>query len=166
MQEQACENVDTCNTDQLSFKAYFSQWLAATSALAPFTASTIYPLLAASSVAAAKTCTAGSTGTHCGFQYTQGTNDGSFGIGQQMSALGVITSSMVTVPGEKVVAPVTNSTGGTSVGDSSAGLVDSSSIPGSITIAATTQDKVGAAFLSLAILSSVVGGGVFMVLDT
>ncbi|TVY14369.1 Mannan endo-1,6-alpha-mannosidase DCW1, partial [Lachnellula arida] len=41
MTEQACEQLSTCDTDQLSFKAYLSSWLAATSLLAPFTTPTV-----------------------------------------------------------------------------------------------------------------------------
>jgi mannan endo-1,6-alpha-mannosidase len=163
MQEQACENVGTCNTDQLSFKAYFSQWLAATTALAPFTANTIFPLISATSVAAAQTCTGGASGKLCGFKYTTGANDGSLGIGQQMSALGSISAAMVVVPGVKTVAPVTNSTGGTSVGDASAGIPDS--IPDPTLTPATMKDKVAAGFLTFAVMSGVVGGGFFMALD-
>jgi mannan endo-1,6-alpha-mannosidase len=167
MQEQACETVQTCDTDQLSFKAYFSAWLASTTVLAPFTYSTIAPLLASSANAAAAACSGGNQGTTCGFKWTTSTYDGTTGVGQQMSALGMMNAALVQVPNEKAVIPVTNSTGGTSVGDVSAG----SSAP--LTAAAmdttapiTTGDKVAAGFLTFAVLSGVLGGSVFMALES
>ena len=95
MQEQACEDINTCDTDQLSFKAYTSRWLAATTQLAPFTASTIQPLLKSSAMAAAQQCSG--PNNECGFKWTQGaTWDGTTGVGQQMSALEVIQANLVT----------------------------------------------------------------------
>jgi mannan endo-1,6-alpha-mannosidase len=169
MQEQACETVGTCDTDQLSFKAYFSQWLAATSALAPFTYTTIANLLAPSAKAAAAVCNGGAIGTQCGFKWTATTNDGSFGIGQQMSALGIITSALVTVPGVKAVVPVTNSTGGTSVGDPTAGVGTNPAAAMAAMVdmkPASVQEKVAAGFLTVAIAGGVIGGSVFMALES
>ena len=51
MYEAACEPVGNCNTDQLSFKAYLSRWMAATAKVAPFTHDTILPLLQTSAQA-------------------------------------------------------------------------------------------------------------------
>lgn len=166
MQEQACESANTCDTDQLSFKTYFSSWLAATATLAPFTYNQIAPLLATSARAAAKICNGGNSGTQCGSKWTTGTNDGSFGIGQQMSALGAIQSSLIQVPGQKVVAPVTNSTGGTSQGNPSAGIGTTSATPTFDTTPVTTKEKVGAALMTFAVLSSAIGGTVFMVMES
>ncbi|TVY38373.1 Mannan endo-1,6-alpha-mannosidase DCW1, partial [Lachnellula cervina] len=70
MEEQACEQFSTCDTDQLSFKAYLSSWLAATSLLAPFTTPTINTYLSASAQGAAQQCNAGPTGTNCGFKWS------------------------------------------------------------------------------------------------
>lgn len=170
MQEQACENAGTCDTDQLSFKAYFSAWLASTSILAPFTFSTVQKLLQPSAVAAGLQCDGGS-GAQCGFKWTDGAaNDGSFGVGQQMSALGAIQSSMVLVPGvEKQTgfAPVTNSTGGTSVGDPTAGVTSPETASDMVQSApATLTEKVGAGFLTFAVVGGVIGGSVFMVLES
>jgi mannan endo-1,6-alpha-mannosidase len=168
MREQACETGGTCNTDQLSFKAYFTAWLASTSILAPFTAAKVATLLKPSAIAAAQQCDGGASGRQCGFKWTNGaTNDGSFGVGQQMSALGAIQSSMVLVPGVKAVAPVTNSTGGTSVGDSSAGITSPSTGNSMMdTTPATTKEKVSAGFLTFAVVGGVIGGSVFMVLES
>lgn len=165
MEEQACENVKTCDTDQLSFKAYFSQWLAATSILAPFSFATITPWLTASAQAAGLQC---GTGT-CGFRWTQGaTYDGTTGIGQQMSALGAIQSALVQVKGVEVQVPVTNSTGGTSQGDASAGISQTASAGKIVeaTTSTTMGEKVASGFLTLAVVGGVIGGSVFMVLES
>jgi mannan endo-1,6-alpha-mannosidase len=164
MEEQACEQGNTCDTDQLSFKAYFSAWLASTSILAPFTSTTIAPLLASSAKAAALQCSG--PNNVCGFKWTQGAvYDGTTGVGQQMSALGMIQSSMVQIPGIKVVAPVTNSTGGTSVGDAGAGTTT----PGMAGVMqdamkVTMGDKVAASFLTVAVVGGVIGGSAFVIM--
>ena len=171
MIEQACEEVGTCNTDQLSFKAYFATWLAQTTTLAPFTLPAIAPMLAATAKAAASFCTGGSSGTQCAFKWTGAANDGRFGIGQQMSALGAIQSAMVAIPGEVIAVPVTNSTGGTSVGNAAGGVVNGQNpIEKSLMVTNTdpvqTRDRVAAGFLTVAVLGGVIGGGVFMAFES
>jgi mannan endo-1,6-alpha-mannosidase len=211
MEEQACEQPGTCNTDQLSFKAYLSSWLAGTAILAPFTLPTIAPLLASSAIAAAQQCNAGPN-SKCGFRWTERTkSDGNFGIGQSMSALGVIQSAMVSVPrkavatsqqpgqpqagtptgqaqpgetgevtvmdpsnpsdpGEEVPAsfvPVTNSTGGTSVGNADAGL--SANQQGAMmtkVMMTSTKDTVAASFLTVAMVGGVIAGTFIMVVES
>ena len=171
MTEQACETAATCDTDQLSFKAYFTAWLASTSILAPFTFPTVQKLLQPSAVAAGLQCDGGSSGTQCGFKWSAGAaNDGNFGVGQQMSALGAIQSSMVLVPGVKSVAgglaPLTNATGGTSQGDASAGITSPETASSMIDMEpATTKEKVSAGFLTVAVVGGVIGGSIFMVLE-
>jgi mannan endo-1,6-alpha-mannosidase len=168
MEEQACEPTGLCDTDQLSFKAYFTAWLAGTAILAPFTFPTVEKFLQPTAVAAGLQCDGGASGTQCGFKWTNGaTNDGSFGVGQQMSALGAIQSSMILVPGVKQVAPVTNSTGGTSIGDPTAGVATPENAQEMMDAApATTGEKVSAGFLTFAVVGGVIGGSVFMVLDS
>ncbi|KAG4437982.1 hypothetical protein IFR05_006522 [Cadophora sp. M221] len=193
MIEQACENGNNCNIDQSSFKAFFSSWLASTTILAPFTKPAISPLLASSAKAAGLQCSGGATGTTCGFKWTTGAAyDGTTGVGQQMSALGVIQSAMVQIPRKAAVstggsggsgassgsssgsteddsslpsfAPVTNTTGGTSVGDASAGI----SKPGGVVqtdIRTTVKDTIAASFLTVGIVGSVIGGSLIMVLE-
>jgi mannan endo-1,6-alpha-mannosidase len=118
MQEVACETVELCNTDQKSFKAYLSRWLAATTRWAPFLADRIMQKLQPSSVAAAQQCTGGDNGRMCGLKWTEnGTWDGTTGVGQQMMAMQVVLSNLV---GQSRDA-VTQRSGGTSKGDPSAG---------------------------------------------
>jgi mannan endo-1,6-alpha-mannosidase len=91
MYEPPCETVNTCDTDQYSFKGYLSRFMWAATLMAPFTASTITTLLTGSALAAARACSGGSDGVTCGQHwYWETAYDGSYGIGQQMSALETI----------------------------------------------------------------------------
>lgn len=164
MQEQACEGVDLCDNDQQSFKGYLARWMAATTQMAPYTFDTLMPLLQKSATAAAKACTGspasgfnGLAGTACGFKWTTGGFDGLVGVGEQMNALSALMYTLV----GRVAAPVTATTGGTSVGDPNAGLETGSVIPTLAPI--TTGDRVAAAFVTTAIVFSVIGGGIFVI---
>lgn len=122
MFEAACERSPQegdqgCNTDQRSFKAYFSRWLAATTQLAPWTADTIIPLLRSSALAAAQSCSGGTDGVTCGTRWWVQGWDGRYGVGEQMCALEVIQSNLVA----QAKGPMSGITGGTSKGDASAG---------------------------------------------
>ncbi|KAF2166123.1 glycoside hydrolase family 76 protein [Zasmidium cellare ATCC 36951] len=178
MQETACEGSHNCNIDQQTFKAYLSRWMAASTKVAPWTKDTIMPLLASSAEAAAKSCTGGDDGVTCGTSWTGGW-DGAFGVGQQMNALEVFQSNLIST----ARGPVGNSTGGTSQGDPNAGS-DSGSTP--ITYASshqqsppsanlevvltferynaiTTGDRAGAGILTAIVLIGLVGGGYWIV---
>jgi len=159
MFEVACEPNGECNVDQRSFKGYLARWMAATIKMAPFTYDLIMPKLQASAQAAAAQCSGGADGNTCGLQWTQGAKyDGSFGVGEQMSAMEVIQSNLIT----KVAGPVTNNTGGTSKGNPSAGTGGDNPIAvEAATI--TTGDKAGAGFLTVLILVGMVGGAWWMV---
>jgi mannan endo-1,6-alpha-mannosidase len=165
MYEQACEDVNTvgtCDTDQQSFKAYLSRWMAATAKLVPSTASYILPLLQNSAAAAAAQCDGGATGEVCGEHWTAGSAyDGTAGVGQQMSALSVIQGLLI----EQAPALVTNSTGGTSVGNAAAGGGSSSSggSSGTAITPATGGDKAGAGILTALVLCGLLAGVWFMV---
>jgi mannan endo-1,6-alpha-mannosidase len=161
MYEQACETTDTCDTDQLSFKAYFSRWLAATTKYAPFTYNTIKPLLKSSAAAAALQCDGTAFSNACGFKWTDGaTWDGTNGVGQQMSALEVIQANLI----DEAKVLVTNTTGGTSVGDSSAGTSSSStSIDGVADSPITTAEKAGAGILTFGMVTALLGGTWLMI---
>lgn len=147
MQEVACENNGLCNVDQHSFKAYLARWMAATTKMAPYTFGAIMAKLGPSAVAAAQQCSGGENGRTCGLRWTMGNVwDGSYGVGQEMAALEVIQSNLIT----QVAGPVTNSTGGTSVGDPSAGTDSTKSL---LRIKpATTSDKTGAGILTALLL--------------
>lgn len=84
-----------------------------------------------------------------------------------MSALGGIQSAMVAVPGvdNSRNVPVTNTTGGTSVGDSNAGSGKTGMLSMKEEIVITNGDRVGAGFATVAILLSLFGGAGFMILE-
>ena len=113
MYEVACEPRGNCDTDQRSFKAYLSRWMAASTNVAPWTSKQILPLLQSSALAAASSCTGGDDGNTCGMKWTTGTFDGSEGVGEQMSALEIIQSNLIT----SVSGPVALGSGGISHGD-------------------------------------------------
>jgi mannan endo-1,6-alpha-mannosidase len=127
--------------------------MAATTKVAPWTADQILPLLASSAVAAAQTCVGGADGNQCGTKWTQAGWDGTLGVGQQMSALEVIQSNLI----KKVSGPVSNSTGGTSQGNPSAGTGTTVHVKAPHQI--TTGDKAGAGILTAVVVASLLGGG-------
>ncbi|RFU28467.1 hypothetical protein B7463_g7870, partial [Scytalidium lignicola] len=90
MFENACEEIETCDNDQLSFKGYLSRFMWATTQMAAFTKPAITSVLSSSALAAVKTCTSGDDGAACGQRWYTGGFDGHPGIGQQMSALEVV----------------------------------------------------------------------------
>ncbi len=154
MQEVACENNGKCNVDQHSFKAYLARWMAATTKMAPFTYDAVITKLSSSAAAAAQQCSGGQNGRTCGLKWTMGTTwDGSWGVGQEMAALEVIQSNLI----QKVSGPVTNSTGGTSVGDNAAGTKQPSSDSTLQVLNVTMRDKVGAGFLTAVVLLCLLG---------
>ena len=161
MWEQACEPHGTCDTDNFSFKAYLSRWMAATTKLAPFTYDFIMLRLKASATAAAAQCSGGASGTLCGMKWTQeSTYDGTTGVGQQMGALSVIQANLIT----NASAPVSQNTGGTSKGDPSAGTGDSNEgNPGAPASSITGKDRAGAGILTTLMLIGVIGGCWWMV---
>lgn len=94
MVEAACEPYGTCNNDQYSFKAYLARFLAKTMVVAPYTRTTIQPLLVDSAQAAARSCSGPSDGVTCGEKwYTE--FDGKYGIGQELSALEVTQALLI-----------------------------------------------------------------------
>ncbi|KAL8653891.1 MAG: hypothetical protein Q9210_001842 [Variospora velana] len=156
MQEVACEPQGSCNNDQPSFKAYLSRWMAATTQIAPFTANTIMPKLRASAQGAAKQCSgAPNGGTTCGRTWNTATWDGKIGIGEQMSALSVIQSNLIS----KVAAPVTADKGGTSKGNPDAGTGPSRTVEVDpvLTRKVTMADKAGAGILTALVLGGLLG---------
>lgn len=160
MSEVACEGNGKCDVDQMSFKAYLARWMAATTKMAPFTYDAVQAKLASSATAAAQQCSGGNSGRMCGLKWTnRATWDGTSGVGQQMSALEVIQSNLI----QQVAGPVTNSTGGTSVGNPLAGSGSDDTVPLGYGDT-TTGDRVGAGFLTTIVLIGVLGGAWWMII--
>ncbi|KAI1750455.1 glycosyl hydrolase family 76-domain-containing protein [Xylaria castorea] len=165
MIEVACEAVNLCDVDQQSFKAYLSRWMAATTKWAPWTFDRIKRLLQNSAEAAVRQCTGGDNGRMCGMKWTNNSGlwDGTTGVGQQMAVMEVVLANMI----QEAKPPVTNSTGGTSVGDPAAGGQDSGRVDpmrqrfGPI----RPGDRAGAAFVTFVVLAALLAALVFMLLD-
>ncbi|TKA81742.1 hypothetical protein B0A55_01126 [Friedmanniomyces simplex] len=159
MVEVACEPFGTCDTDNWTFKSYVIRWLALTAQLVPTTAATIWPYIQASSKGAAGQCDGGTDGMTCGFRWNSTIWDGTYGVGQQMSALSAIQSNLITV--DNVRAPYTADTGGTSPGDPSAGSGTGDVTRGEAGVYTRTigaGDKAGAGILTALVLIMTLGG--------
>lgn len=143
MYEVACEPQGNCDTDQQSFKAYLSRWMAASTKVAPFVSDLVKTYLTTSAAAAAKSCSGGSDGVTCGTKWTTGGWDGTYGVGQQMNALEVIQGLLISsAPG-----PVGHNSGGTSKGNPSAGTGGDTSVIAPVG-QITTADRAGAGYVS------------------
>lgn len=162
MLEVACEGTTAgCDIDEQSFKAYLSRWMAATTRIAPFTEPTIMTYINASALAAAEQCDGGDSGRVCGEHWTEGsTYDGTYGVGQQMSALSVIQATLIGTVSELY----TNDTGGTSEGNPAAGSGSRTSSDGTVQTPVTNGDKAGAGVLTAVMVAGVLGGVGFMVM--
>ncbi|ROW16359.1 hypothetical protein VPNG_02816 [Cytospora leucostoma] len=163
MTEVACESVHLCDLDQMSFKAYLARWMAAATKWAPWTHDTVKPLLEASAIAAVRQCTGGDNGRMCGLMWANngGRWDGTTGIGQQMAAMEVVLATMI----KEIEAPVTNSTGGTSPGNSDGGTSDigrTDPFTGLEMLRPITMaDRAGAYILTVVTLMFILGGMAF-----
>lgn len=153
---EVCEASQKCNYDQWSFKAYLARWLATAAQLAPFTAAQIMPILQHSAVAAAQSC---NDANICGSRWYWDGFDGNQGVGQQMSALSVISANMIL----QAKAPYSANTGGTSVGNPAAGTGDDNpEVPVEFTDI-TTGDKAGASILTILVLGLTLGGSWWLI---
>ncbi|KAK2624910.1 hypothetical protein QTJ16_005279 [Diplocarpon rosae] len=137
-----------------SFKAFVTRWLAATSMVAPFTRDLIMPKLLASATAAAKQCSGPPLGRTCGLSWSKGEIwDGTSGVGQQMAAMSALFVNLL--PLQEITAPVTNVTGGTSIGNPGAGansVVDLTGLE-----PPSSNDRVGAGIFTAILLLWITG---------
>ncbi|KAF1945592.1 hypothetical protein EJ02DRAFT_395791 [Clathrospora elynae] len=144
-----------CNADQESFKAYLARWLGVTVQMAPYTRDMIMPRLQKSAVAAAQTCEGPSQndgGPHqCAINWwsTGFTGAGVGGVGPQMTALNVISVLNV----DRVAAPYSNKTGGTSKGDPSLGSGSGDDQLPKFEKDITTADQAGAAIVTIMVVA-------------
>ncbi|KAF3940126.1 hypothetical protein ABW19_dt0209443 [Dactylella cylindrospora] len=112
IKEIQCQDSNTCNADQPSFKAYLSRWMGYTAQVAPYTYNDIMPRLRTNAQIAASTCIGQPDGTACGLKWNLGAQwDGLYGLGEQLSALEVIQN---TAPYVAPVGYVFDNTRGTS----------------------------------------------------
>jgi mannan endo-1,6-alpha-mannosidase len=155
MCEVSCETIKTCDRNQVCFKTFLSTWMAFATVLAPFTTDEIKPRLQQSMLGAAKQCSGGSDGQHCGLQWYTSVWDGTSGLEVQMSALGIFSSNLVFFDTSQ---PVTANSGGTSKSDPSAGLSEpTANEPPGVQTPITTGDRAGAGILTVIFVTSWLG---------
>jgi mannan endo-1,6-alpha-mannosidase len=164
--ERACEGFKSCNIDQQSFRGYLMRWMASAAQVAPYAFDTIMPIIKTNAEAAAQQCSGspdpelfkGVPGTACGLAWAERENyDSIGGVGQQMSAMSAIQYTLIR---RETAGTVTADTGGTSVGDVNAGVMNEDKLPdlGPVSIG----ERVAAGFLTSAISLSVLGGTLFV----
>ena len=145
------------NVFQNSFKAYLSRFMAASTKWMPQLYDQFQPYLAASATAAAAQCDgtiAGLYGNACGFKWIDGSQwDGTYGFGQQMSALEVIQSNLI----QNSTHPVTAKAGGISHGNPSAGTAGDTPTGAPPLPAVTTADRAGAGILTAVVIVAWLG---------
>ncbi|KAM4056730.1 glycosyl hydrolase family 76 protein [Hirsutella rhossiliensis] len=90
MYEAACETVDKCNYDMITFKGYLSRFMWQTAVMLPSLRERIESYLVPSAEAAAAVCTGGKSGRECGMRWYTGSFDNKPGLGPQMCALETI----------------------------------------------------------------------------
>ena len=93
MYESKCEKLNTCNTDQFSFKAYLGRWMIASTQMVPGIYNTVKEFAIRSAESAAAACTGDEDA--CGTKWYVGVFDGITGVGQQLSALENIQGLLV-----------------------------------------------------------------------
>ncbi|KAJ5206731.1 Six-hairpin glycosidase [Penicillium cf. griseofulvum] len=153
-----CEPIDKCDRNQKTFKAYFTSWLGFMSLIVPSNVTAdVMGRFKTSAVAACQQCSGGNAGTDCGVRWTKKTEwDGSSGLEQQMSVLGVLNAIMVPFKGQ---GPYNADNGGTSKSDPHGGTNTKETLgPGPI----TTGDRVGAGVLTAFFVIIWVGAIFFM----
>ena len=154
----SCEIPKNCDGNQVLFKGFLTSWFAFIIAFFPDQKDTILPKLQGSAVGAAKQCSGGDDGKHCGERWYQSTWDGTSGIGQQIAAVSVFSANLIT---QKSQAPLTSNTGGTSQGDPNAGA-DPNKSPVDLK-PITTGDRAGAGILTGLFLGGWMGALTWMI---
>ncbi|ANZ74285.1 BA75_01392T0 [Komagataella pastoris] len=156
--EQQCQAAMNCNNDQRSFKSIFSRCLGYTAKLVPSLTDQIMTILTASAEGAAKSCSGGTDGVTCGLNWNIGAYDDMYGLGEQMSALEVITQLLVL----DSPAPYSQNES-SSKSDPEAGIGSTTRINMN-DLDITGKDKAGAAILTVLVLGIFIGGLVWIVL--
>lgn len=156
-----CEAIEKCDRNQKTFKAYFTSWLGFMSLIVPAnTTAEVMAKFKISAVAAGQQCSGGSDGKHCGIRWTKRADwDGTSGLEQQMSVLGVLNAVMVPFTAQ---GPYNSDNGGKSESNPHGGTNTKDTLgPEPI----TTGDKAGAGIVTaifiilwLGAMSWIVGG--------
>ncbi|KAK6454702.1 filamentous growth, cell polarity and elongation [Scheffersomyces xylosifermentans] len=163
MVERQCFFSKTCNNDQRSFRSLFSRCLGLTSLLVNSTHNQISTWIQTSAKGAAASCNGGTDGVTCGQDWSKGTWDGIFGLGEQTGALEVINAVIVTTPDKLSQVPKAQADAVMSSIDFNSGLGSQDNVNlNEITV--TGKDKAGAGALTAIVLAIILAGGIWMVL--
>jgi mannan endo-1,6-alpha-mannosidase len=166
MTEWACESPTSheCDVDQRTFKAYLARWLAITAQLAPFSADVIMPWLQTSATNAMKVCSGGPPGgIVCGRRWYADKDDGTRDIGNQMTAMSIVQSNLIT----QVPPPVDVKTG-TSIGNAAAGGTAPPEVTADDILKTrpmTAGERAGAWTVTAVLFVVLTGAGGFMISD-
>lgn len=147
MYEAACQPSNQCNNDQRSFKGIYSRFLGLTSLMAPTLSDEIQRYLAATTTGVLSSCSGGTDGHTCGLDWTKGSWDGKYGLGEQISSLEALQNRLVwTRP-----PPYTEKNGGISKSNGTAGTVAKKQTTRN-EIDIMTKDKAGAGIITAILL--------------
>lgn len=95
MYEGSCQISNRCNNDQRSFKGIFSRFLGLTALLVPSLTNDIMLHLETTAPGVLSSCSGGKDGVTCGLDWTKGSWDGYYGLGEQISALETLQNRLV-----------------------------------------------------------------------
>jgi mannan endo-1,6-alpha-mannosidase len=158
MYEAACQPSNHCNTDQLCFKGIFSRFLGLTMLMAPALRDQIWPHIVASANAAALSCSGGTDGHTCGFNWFLKGWDNTWGLGQQIDALEILNTLLI----DTMPPPLSVKQGASNVTDPNAGLNSSTyhaakqDDPQSINL--NISDRAGAVLVTVLLIIGLLGG--------
>lgn len=160
MYEVACQRPErtTCNNDQRSFKAYLSRFLGSTLIMMPETKPVIDKYLIDSANAAALSCLGGTDGHTCGINWSLGSWDGFYGLGEQMLALEVMCNVRV----HDLPPPYTAENGGSSIGNPANGFAPTRTLGQPLLL--DKGDAAGAGVITAVLGASLVGTVVWLLI--
>lgn len=159
MSETTCSKANRCNNDQRSFRSLYSRCLGVTTVLLPESYLVLSDFLEKSAKGAAESCDGGTDHITCGEDWSRGTWDGVYGLGEQQSALEVMLATIQT----KMTPPLSIDTGASNKTDSEAGL-GTTTRTNENELDITTKDKAGAGVLTAVVLIIILGGSIWMIL--
>lgn len=136
--------------------------------VAPYTISTIQPLLRSTAEAVGKACTGGPNKTSCGLYWTDKNFQAPTGVGEQMSGLEAVLSLLALDQGggsgNSSSGPVTSSSGGTSQGNPGAGTGNPDQKRPFAYSKITAGDRAGASILTIIVLAGCISGTAWVAL--
>jgi mannan endo-1,6-alpha-mannosidase len=163
---EACEPTEVCNRNDILFKGLTAGWLAFVSLIVPSTYNQILPQLQTSAQGAAESCTGAGNDT-CGVKWYTGTWDDEIGLEEQMSALNIFWSILISRDNASAYAPLTAFTGGNSNTSTGTGSSDTDPSTSTTTVSQiSTADRAGAGILTAIFAMGVMGAVYWMVATT